>query len=354
MALLDKFIVSRKRETPQDTNSKEKCLALIEKDPENDKAHLKLAEIFEKKGEKQGAISEYLLAADIFTKKKFYAGAMAIYKKLAKQDPSADYAYLKIADIYRKMGFLGDALVQYRVLAERYESLGMKDKAREVMKLMDQMDPRKAASKGRGCKSVAQSPKGEEGSPRLGEVTSGQFFDLRTELKTAEPLEMKAAQEISTLEKIYGVEDIFKELKEISGPSVVGPHFNYDLGAAYAKAGFFDDAIEQLQAAVTGGQKTFEASSLLAFCYKKKGMLEESCQSFEKALQVEGIPQEEIMKIKYELGLLYKGLGRKEEGLKLLREVATADQEVRYSKDEAVKPAGATRRPEGNLKEVKK
>jgi hypothetical protein len=71
---------------------------------------------------------------------------MAIYKKLVKQDPSADYVYLKIADIYRKMGFLGDALVQYRALAGRYESLGMKDKAAEVMKLMAQMDPRKAAS----------------------------------------------------------------------------------------------------------------------------------------------------------------------------------------------------------------
>jgi tetratricopeptide (TPR) repeat protein len=165
-------------------------------------------------------------------------------------------------------------------------------------------------------------------------------------------LEVKVSHEVSILEKFYGIEDIFKELKETSGPSVVDPHFNYDLGAAYAKAGFLDDAIEQLQAAITGGQKPFEASSLLGFCYKKKGRLEESCQSFEKALQVEGIPQEEIMKIKYELGLLYKGLGRKEEGLKLLREVATADQEVRYSKDEAVKLPGATVKSEGNKKEV--
>jgi tetratricopeptide (TPR) repeat protein len=354
MALLDKFIVFRKRETPQDTISEEKCLDLIERDPENDKAHLKLAEICEKKGEKQKAISEYLLAADIFTKKKFYTGAMAIYKKLVKQDPSADHVYLKIADIYRKMGFLGDALVQYRVLAEHYESLGMKDKAGEVMKLMAQMGPRKAASKGRGFKSAAQSPKGEEGSPRLGEVSSEPFFDLRTELKAAEPLEMKASHEVSTLEKLYGIEDIFKELKEISGPSVVDPHFNYDLGAAYAKAGFLDDAIEQLQAAFTGGQKPFEASSMLGFCYKKKGMLEKSCQSFEKALQVEGISREETMNVKYELGLLYKELGRKEEGLKLLREVATVDQQVRYSKDEAVKLTGAAVRSEGNLKEVKK
>ena len=353
MALLDKFILSRKKEKPQDTTSEEKCLELIEKDPQNEKGHLKLAEIYEKKGEKEKAISEYLLAADIFTKKRFFAGAMAIYKKLAKQDPSADQVYLKMAEVYRKMGFVGDALVQYRALAEHYESLGMKDKAAEMMKLMAQMHPPKVAPKGRDCKSATQSPQGEEGSPRLREVDSEPFFDLRRELKTAQPLEINASQEVPTLEKLYGIKDIFKELKDISGPSAVDPHFNYDLGAAYAKAGFLDEAVEQLQAAIAGGQKPFEASRILGFCYKKKGMLEESRQSFEKALQVQGIPREEAMNVKYELGLLYKELGRKEEGLRLLREVAMADREVRYSKDGNVKPTGPTVRPEEDHKEVK-
>jgi tetratricopeptide (TPR) repeat protein len=274
---------------------------------------------------------------------------MAIYKKLVKQDPSADHVYLKIADIYRKMGFLGDALVQYRALVEHYESLGNKDKAAEVMKIMAQMDPRKAASKGSPFKSVAhQSSKGKEVRPKAREATLEQFFDLRTELRAAEPLEMKASQELSTLDKFYGIQDIFKELKEISGPSAVDPLFNFDLGAAYVKAGFFEDAIEQLQAAIAGGQNPFEAASMLAFCYKKKGMLDEACQAFEKALQVEGIPREKTMNVKYELGLMYKELGRREEGLNLLREVATFDQEVRYAKDEAAKLAGANVRSEGN------
>jgi tetratricopeptide (TPR) repeat protein len=188
----------------------------------------------------------------------------------------------------------------------------------------------------------------------LDEVTSERFFDLRSELKAAEPLEGKVSQEVPNLERFFGIEDIFKELKESSGPSVVDPYFNYDLGAAYAKAGFLDEAIEQLQTAIAGGQKPFEASRILGFCYKKKGMLEEAGQSYEKALQVEGIPREETMNVKYELGLLYKELGRKEEGLKLLREVASAERDVRYAKDETGKPVGPTGRPEGNFKETKK
>jgi tetratricopeptide (TPR) repeat protein len=352
MALRDKFTILRKKEKPQDTDSQEKYIDLTEQDPENDKAHLKLAEIYEKKGEKEKAVSEYLLAADIFAKRNFFAGAMAIYKKLVKQDPSADYVYFKIADIYRKMGFWGDALEQYRALAEHYEGLGMKDKASEVMKLMAQIEPRKAPAMERNVRSVAQPAKGEKGSPRPGGVTLDRFFDLRTELKAAGPLEMKAPQEVSGLEKVYGIEDIFKELKETCGPSAVDPHFNCDLGIAYAKAGFFDDAIEQLQVAVAGAQRTFEAASLLGFCYKKKAMLEEACQSFEKALLVEGIPKEKAMNVKYELGLLYKQLGRKDEGLNLLREVATFEQEVRYAKDETAKTGGNVK-SQGNPREEK-
>ena len=348
MALHDKFTFFRKRGKNQDANSEEKYLNLIEHEPENDKAHLKLAEIYEKKGEIEKSVSEYLLVADIFAKKKFYAGAMAIYKKLLKQDPSADHVYLKIADIYRKMGFFGDALGQYQALVEHYESQGKKDKAAEVIKLMAQIDPRKAASKESGLKSAAQSAGGKAGTPRSGKPTLEQFFDLRTELKAAEPLEMKVSQELSSLEKLHGIEDIFKELKEISGPSVVDPHFNFDLGAAYVKAGFFDDAIEQLKIAIAGVQKPFEAASMLGFCYKKKGMLDEARQSFEKALQVVGIPREKTMNVKYELGLLYKELGKREEGLNLLREVATFDQEVRYGKDEAAKLAGANVKSEGD------
>jgi len=353
MAFLNKISITRKKESPLEGNSEEKCLELIEKDPENDKAHLKLAEIYEKKGEKEKAVSEYLLAAEIFTKKKFFAGAMAIFKKLVKQDPSADHVFLKIADLYRKMGFMGDALVQYRALAEHYESLGMKDKAGEVIKLMAQMGPR-VSSRVRGLKNEPRHSGEREQTSGLAEVASERFFDLRSELKAAGPLEVKTAQELPTLERLYGIADIFKELKESSGPSAVDPYFNYDLGAAYAKAGFLDDAVEQLQAAMTGEQQPFKTASMLGFCYKKKGMLDESRQSFEKALQVEGTAREEIMNVKYELGLLYKELGRKEEGLKLLREVATAEQEVRYGRDEAVKPEDPAEKLGENSKEVNK
>jgi hypothetical protein len=39
----------------------------------------------------------------------------------------------------------------------------------------------------------------------------------------------------------------FKELKEIGGPSIVDPDFNYSMGVACREMGFLDDAVEQFR-----------------------------------------------------------------------------------------------------------
>jgi len=133
-----------KKEKARNPEPMDRYLAMVKKEPGNAKAHLKLAELYQKKGDKKKAISEYLIAAEIFLKNQFYARAMAIYKQVPKQDPSLDHVYLKIADIYRKMGFMGDAFAQYRILVQHYDHQGSKDKALEVLSLMADMDPRKS------------------------------------------------------------------------------------------------------------------------------------------------------------------------------------------------------------------
>jgi Tfp pilus assembly protein PilF len=127
MGIFDKLRNSRKTGRSQ-PDPKEKALYdLVQKEPENPNAHLKLAEIYQKKGEKQRAISEYLLSADIFEKNQFYARAISIYKQLTRRDPHLDQAYLKMAEIYREKGFLAESLAQYRTLVHFYEERGEKE-----------------------------------------------------------------------------------------------------------------------------------------------------------------------------------------------------------------------------------
>lgn len=346
MGLIDRFgeilKPGRAKEEKAKEKAQEKYLDLVHKEPENAKAHMKLAEVYQKNGEKQKAVEEYLLAADIFARNNFYARAMAVYKQVPKQDPSLDHVYLKIADIYKKMGFLGDALAQYRLLIQYYDRVGMKEKALEVMGLMAEVDHRKSAAAAKGLKSGLQIPKEEGDTFGTDETTMKKawgggkkdFFDLGAELEADGPMEMESAMDISTSDEISGAGDIFKELKETAGPSIVDPHFNYSMGVACREMGFLDDAIEQFQIALSQGQNPFESASMLAFCFREKGMLDDARETLQRALKMPGISQEKRLNVKYELGLLYKAQGKTEEAFKILREISEVDQSFRDTEKE--------------------
>jgi len=361
MGFFDKLneLVKKVKASPANgSNGVDQYLDLLVKEPGNAKAHLKMAEFYQRKGDKQKAISEYLLAAEIFMKNNFYARAMAIYKQIPKQDPNLDHVYLKIADIYRKMGFAGDALAQYKLILHHYNSRGMVDKAREVMDLMLEVDPEKS-SLGEQSKALQEAFKfqnREATSASALETGKGKktdtaakdpFFDLGAELDAGKSMESVVSKEIVT-EKMSGFDDILRELKEISGPSTAYPHFNYQMGMACREMGFFGDAIEQFKIACKKGQSPFESANMLGLCYKEKGMWEEARQAFEKALKVKGIPQEKSLEVKFEMGLICKEQGKIEEAMDLLREITNENQGFR--KEEISRMVGGSPHAESAMK----
>lgn len=276
----------------------------LKEDPENTKARLKLAEIYQRNGEKEKSTSEYLKAADIFSKKGFYPQAMALYKQILRQNPVADEAGVKVADIYRRMGFLGDALAQYQSLLTQYDRLGLKEKTQEILSIIKEMDPPKDLSLLPPDLKFSPSPP-PAGLPRSGRreapaPKSGVYFDLGAELENKGTFELRGDKEVST-EKFAGFREILSELKDSGAPSKVYPDFNYQMGVTCHEMGFLDEAVEQLRLAVERGQSPFEAGYLLGICYKGKNWWQEACDSFQQALGVDGISAEQRMKVKKEL-----------------------------------------------------
>ena len=311
-----------KKRVPDAESKETNFRNLARQEPENAGAHLKLAEVYQKKGKKQEAVTEYLLAADLFAKGQFYGRALGIYKQLCRKDSSLDQVYRKMADIYREKGCLADAFHQYRILAKHYEDSGEKEKALEILKIMGGIDLQKSDEKEGNNHRLIPTGRSEESSLVKEAVPEG-GFDLGAALIAAEPLEVEISRNVSVSEKGIGVEEIFKELKEISGPSAADPLFNYNMGVAYHELGFVDEAMEQFETAVNKGQKPFKALSMLGFCHWEKEKWVEAQKSFEKALEGEKIPQEKILSAKYILSLLYQERGQIESALRLLHEIAT-------------------------------
>ena len=312
--LLNKFRIFQKKENDKTIKELEFYNGVIKKKPGDAKAHFRLAKTYHKRGEKEKADKEYLLAAEIFSNDGFYAHAIAIYKKIIAQDPSQEQVYLKLAQTFKKMGFLSDAFLQYSKLLDYYNELGQKDKTLEIVGLMAELDHQKfnldekAYLKYRLFKECLKVQETGDRGERL--ITEG-FFDLGSELEKNEPIGAIGFKEIS-MDKIYDFKEISKELKELAGPSKAYPNFNYHMGIACREMGFVDEAIEQFQISVEQGQNPFHAATLLGACFMDKGCLEKARESFEKVLMIEGIPEEMILEVKDKLNLISVTEGKEE------------------------------------------
>ncbi len=264
--LITKLSYQGKKEEWETPNDLERYQELAKREPWNPSAHLKLARIYEKKGGSQQAFAEYFLVAEIFFRSGLYPNALAIYERILEQDPSLDQVKLKIANTYQKIDLLEKAFSQYSQLLHYYQGLGMKDKAQEIMSLMDGFEEKrfepdeKAYLKYRLVKELSKFE--ENGNAGSSKNEEEELFDLRTELDNSMPMDIRGAKDIST-EKIYGFDAILKELKKSALPDKVYPNLHYHMGSACLEMGFRNEAIAQFQMAIEKGQNPFEAARLL-------------------------------------------------------------------------------------------
>jgi tetratricopeptide (TPR) repeat protein len=285
--------------------SLQEFLDLSERYPENATYQMKLAEIYQRKGEEEKAIAKFLQAAEIFNRENFFPQAMAIYKQVLAMNPHMIQANQKIGEIYQKMGFLADAIAQYRIVVKHNETWGRKEKIPPIMSLIQQLENEKSAREKKApvaveakkppeARTVPPSPALPRSMPTTKlprrippqEGEKENFYDLRAELTTGDPEDLKDIKEIST-DKLFGFEEIFKELQETVIPAEVYPNFNYHMGKACREMGFTDGAIEQLQIAMQKGQNPIEAAKMLSRCFRDKGWFHEAQKYFEKAMQME-------------------------------------------------------------------
>jgi tetratricopeptide (TPR) repeat protein len=285
--------------------SLEEYMDLAQRFPENAAYQLKLAEIYQKKGEEEKAIAKYLQAAEVFGRDTFFPQAMAIYKQVLSLNPHLIHANQKMGEIYREMGYLGEAITQYKIVAKHYETWGRKEKIPQIQGLIRELEAERSAREKKAPVAVEAKkppqpkaeavplPRAEPVSPiqkkrpaPSPEEKNENLFDLGAELAAGHPGDLKDIKEIST-DKLFGFEEIFKELQETVIPAELYPNFNYHMGKACREMGFNDGAIEQLQIAMQNGQKPIEAARMLSKCFREKGWFHEAQKYFEKAMQME-------------------------------------------------------------------
>ena len=298
---LSQIILFFRRNNRKTSKIMRSLLERIIEEPMNAHTHLKVAEIYQKNGEKQKALSQYLKAAEIFCDTGQYPKGLAIYTRVLKENPQQELVKLGLADIYKKMGFFAKAFTQYHNLYCSYILAGAEDKALEMLGFMADLDPHKFTldeTNNLGPQDL-EKVKGQKTSEEATEITSDDppeeekesFFDLATMLEPHNPFESDKFKSV-TMEEGYGFERIFEELKQTRGVEKLYHNYNYQMGLVCKKMGLIDEAIKQFEVALEKKEKPIEASKLLNQCLKDKRCREEARKSSGRVLQEEAIAKD--------------------------------------------------------------
>jgi tetratricopeptide (TPR) repeat protein len=280
-----RFFARGKRKT---SSSLQPFLDLAGRNPMDGNPHLKIAEIYQRQGEKQKALREYLRAAELFCDTGHYHKGVAIYKKLLKEGLEMKLVKIKLTDTYEKMELIEQTLTQHHKISCSHGTMGLTDNGLEIQDSMGEPDPQKNNLDdvfNLNAEADAQNPIGENTLVHSPETEISCFFDLAKKLEANSLLELEDNKSI-TIEESYRSENVFEELQKTRDIEKLYPNHNYQLGVACKEMGLIDEAISHFQLALEKGQKPLEVNNLLSQCLIDNGHRKKS-KSFKGTLQEE-------------------------------------------------------------------
>ncbi|MCC6641215.1 MAG: tetratricopeptide repeat protein [Deltaproteobacteria bacterium] len=120
---------------------------LLEVDPRDCSARLKLGDIHLRLGEKGEAVNAYLRVAQQFMKEGFDAKAVALFKQIAKLAPEQTEVFVPLAELYQRLGLVAEAMSALQVATEGFQKAGRKREALDLLRKAAALDPSNTTSR---------------------------------------------------------------------------------------------------------------------------------------------------------------------------------------------------------------
>ncbi len=116
----------------------QKYVDLLKKDPENERAYIRLSELYARSGEDELAVETYEKAALLFEKKGFLNKAKAVLKQALAINPDHGKVNVLLADLDKQDGLIKDAVLRYQIAANYYAKSGNRRAAINILyKIVD-------------------------------------------------------------------------------------------------------------------------------------------------------------------------------------------------------------------------
>lgn len=114
---------------------------VIKEDPKDLTVMNAIGDLYARIGNPEKATEYFRRVGDAYASDGFTVRAIALYKKLAKQNPSSLDVVLKLAELYTQQGLYNDARAQYLQVAEYNMRNGELQKASNIFQKMLELDP---------------------------------------------------------------------------------------------------------------------------------------------------------------------------------------------------------------------
>jgi tetratricopeptide (TPR) repeat protein len=253
-------------------------LKLLEANPEDKRLHLKLGDLYLKNGDNGKAVQEYLRVAQLYAEEDLNSSAISIYKKVLSIDQKSIEAFHEIAKLYVKEGLIGSAKSSYQRILE------IDPTNQEALKAIERLD-----------------------EPQVSEGTQPVFFQnepFLTEPQTPSSKEPPDSSSIPPPVNSTGFPDLVE-----GAPQDKDSQMHYHLGIAYREMELFDYAVTEFELACSDSAIRFDCYTMIGNCLMDKGDYDKSIEAFRTALDIEGLPDEKLARLQYNLGLVYEAKG---------------------------------------------
>lgn len=280
--------------------------AILKADPNDLTVCNNLGDLYARAGRPTEAIEQYLKLGELYRADGLAVKAIAVYKKIIKQDATKTQVLLACADLYEEQGLTGEAKVQLATAAEQYGKAGDTAKVIEMYQRLAGLDPSNYGLLTKLADLLLKEKRKEEA------VTQ---YELAAQAAEAGG---QGAESRRLLAKV----------RELSPES---PHANLALAEQFLRENKYGEALERLLKATEVDASDARAWRLLGEAYVGLGQASEAITALDQAMGL-GLSEAEVR------GTLAKALvqdGRTDEGIKLCQEIAE-DAVGRGNPDEAI------------------
>jgi tetratricopeptide (TPR) repeat protein len=234
---------------------------ILAEDPKEVRSLLKVAELYQKKGENKAAAQTFEKVAETYAEQGFFLKSVAVYKQIVKIDPDDVRVNERLAGLYQQLGLMSDAMSQYQFMAAAYEKAGDGAKLTDVLKRMVELDPENIAS-----------------SIKLGEL-----YARSSQLPPALECFRRAAD---YLKKHNRAEEYLKVAERIAALSPGDADLTRELAHIYLAKGDTKRALAKLQLCFKADPKDVDTLQLLAQAFRDLGQISKTISVYKELASV--------------------------------------------------------------------